>query len=304
MPGEFLNTKEAARYLEIHEKQVYALIKAGKIPATRVTGKWIFPKRLLDEWIESTARDSLKKARKKSGRVEGALLASGSNDPVLDFLMTALRRDHPEFIIFSSNTGSTQGLRALGDGYTDIAWSHLLDPQSGEYNKPFLSALEEISPVLIHLFRRSVGLVVGPGNPSGIRGFEDLVRGDVRFINRQRGSGTRKLLDYHLERLGLDREKIAGYKDEAFTHMEVGLAVLSGEADAGLASVAISHLLGVGFIPVARESFDMIVGRSTFFEKGVQALIETLRSDKFRRKMIGLADYGFEDTGKILYSAV
>ena len=138
MSGEMMNTKEVAQHLGIHEKQVYALIKSKRIPSTRVTGKWVFPKRLIDEWIESNAKTGLEQARKKSKRIEGALLASGSNDPILDMLHTTMRKSYPEFYIFSANTGSTEGLKALNMGYTDIAWSHLLEPKTGEYNIPFL----------------------------------------------------------------------------------------------------------------------------------------------------------------------
>src|SRR3989337_775275 len=97
MSGEMMNTKEVAKYLGIHEKQVYALIKSKRIPATRITGKWVFPRKLIDEWIESNAQTGLEQARQKSGRMVGALLASGSNDPLLDILQTYLKRTYPEF---------------------------------------------------------------------------------------------------------------------------------------------------------------------------------------------------------------
>src|SRR5512139_418913 len=184
MPEEMMSTKEVAHYLGIHEKQVYALIKAKRIPSTRVTGKWVFPKKLIDEWIDSNAKSGLEKAREKSRRIEGALLASGSNDPILDMLQTYLRESHPEFYIFSANTGSTDGLKALNMGYTDIAWSHLLDPKSGEYNIPFLSTyLPNLKTVVINLFNRDLGFLAAPGNPLHIRGFKDLSRPKVRFIN-------------------------------------------------------------------------------------------------------------------------
>jgi putative molybdopterin biosynthesis protein len=169
MSEEMMNTKGVAAYLGINEKQVYALIKAGRIPGTRVTGKWVFPKKLVDEWIETGARSGLKEAREKSRDMEGALLASGSNDPVLDFLLTGMRHTHPEFYFFCANTGSTEGLKALGGGYTDIAWTHLFDQESGRYNVPFLPKyLPDMKTVLVHLFRREIGIVAAPGNPLGI----------------------------------------------------------------------------------------------------------------------------------------
>jgi putative molybdopterin biosynthesis protein len=303
MPEEMMSTKEVAKYLGIHEKQVYALIKLKRVPCTRVTGKWVFPRKLIDDWIESNAKIGLEKAREKSRRIEGALLASGSNDPILDMLQTYLRESHPEFYIFSANTGSTDGLKALNMGYTDIAWSHLFDPKSGEYNTPFLSTyLPNVKPVVVNLFDRDLGFVTAPKNPLGIRGFEDLARKGVRFLNRQKGSGTRVLLDYHLKRLKIPSSKISGYEKEVYTHFEVGLSILSKEADAGIATIAVSKLFGLPFTPITRERFDMILDKSTFFEKGVQAFMEILHSEEFRNRVARLGNYDFGNSGKILYS--
>jgi putative molybdopterin biosynthesis protein len=303
MSEELMNTKEVAQYLGIHEKQVYKLIKDSRVPATRITGKWLFPKTLLDEWIASSAKKGLGEARTKGKRVEGALLAAGSNDPILDILQTHLRKIHPEFYIFSANTGSTEGLKALDNGYTDIAWSHLFDPETGTYNIPFLpSYLPNINPVVVNLFYRELGFIVAPDNPRGISTFADLAEKGVKFINRQQGAGTRVLLDYHLKQLGIPGVNIAGYEQEVFTHLEVGLSVLSRETDVGIATSAISKLLGLGFVPITHESFDMIVDKSVFFEKGVQALIEILDSDNFRSRVSSLGNYDFHKSGKILYS--
>jgi len=303
MSEEMMSTKEVAKYLSIHEKQVYALIKSKRIPSTRVTGKWVFPKKLVDDWIDSSAKSGLEQARQKSRRVEGALLASGSNDPILDMVHTYMKESYPEFYIFSANTGSTDGLKALNKGYTDIAWSHLLEPKTGEYNIPFLPFyLPDVDPVVVNLFYRDLGFIVASKNPLGFRGFEDLVRKEVRFINRQKGSGTRVLLDYSLKRLRLPASKIKGYEREAYTHFEVGLSILSREADVGMATIAVSKLLGLSFIPITQERFDMILSKSTFFEKGIQAFIEVLNSEGFRNRVAKLGNYDFKSSGKILYS--
>ena len=303
MSEKMMNTREVAKYLGIHEKQVYALIKSKRIPSTRVTGKWVFPKELIDEWIESNAQIGLEQARQKTRKIEGALLASGSNDPILDMLHTYMKKSYPEFYIFSANTGSTDGLKALNLGYTDIAWSHLLDPKSGEYNIPFLSNyLPKVKPVVVNLFHRDLGFVVAPKNPFHIRGFEDLTQRGVRLINRQKGSGTRVLLDHHLKRLQIPTSRIEGYGREVYTHFEVGLAILSKEADVGIATIAVSKLLGLPFIPITHESFDMILDQSTYFQKGIQAFIEILKSQEFRSRVERLGNYDFKNSGKILYS--
>jgi excisionase family DNA binding protein len=303
MPEEMMNTKEVANYLGIHEKQVYALIKTKRIPSTRVTGKWVFPRKLIEEWIESNAKTGLNQARQKSRRIEGGLLASGSNDPILDMLHTSVKKSYPEFYIFSANTGSTDGLKALNMGYTDIAWSHLFDPKTGEYNIPFLPQyLPNMKPVVVNLFRRELGFAVAPKNPFQIRGFDDLTQKGIRFVNRQKGSGTRVLLDQYLKRLQISPAKINGYGKEVYTHFEVGLSILSKEADVGMATIAVSKLLGLPFIPITQESFDMILDQSTFFEKGVQAFMEVLNSQEFRNRVERLGSYDFKNSGKVLYS--
>ncbi len=303
MTEEMMSTKEVAHYLGVHEKQVYALIKSKRIPSTRVTGKWIFPRKLIDEWIELNAQKGLGQAKEKSRRIEGALLASGSNDPILDMLQTYMRQTYPEFYIFSSNTGSTDGMKALNKGYTDLAWSHLLDPKSGEYNIPFLSTyLPDVKVVVVNLFHRDLGFLVAPKNPFHILGFDDLTQKGVRFINRQKGSGTRVLLDHHLKKLRIPSSKIEGYEREVYTHFEVGLSILSKEADVGIGTIAVSTLLGLSFVPITGESFDMLMDQSTFFEMGIQAFIEILNSKDFRTHVERLGSYDFKDSGKILYS--
>jgi putative molybdopterin biosynthesis protein len=303
MSEEIMSTREVARYLGIHEKQVYALIKGKRIPSTRVTGKWVFPRKLIDDWIESNARSGMAEARRKSRSIEGALLAAGSNDPILDILKAYIRKAYPEFYIFSANTGSTDGLKALNQGYTDLAWSHLFDPKSGQYNIPFLSThLPNLKAVVINLFRRDLGFLVAPGNPLKISGFKDLTRPQVRFINRQKGSGTRVLLDYHLKDKKVLPPSVQGYEKEVYTHFEVGLSILAKEADVGLATGSVSKLLGLSFIPLTQESFDMLLDQSTFFERGIQAFIEILNSKEFRGRVENLGSYDFRNSGKILYS--
>jgi excisionase family DNA binding protein len=304
MAEEIMNTKGVAKYLGIHEKQVYVLIKANRIPSTRVTGKWVFPKKLIEEWIETNARGGMAEARKKGQKIEGALLAAGSNDPVLDFLQTDLRRSFPEIYLFSTNIGSAEGLRALNLGYTDIAWCHLFDPKTKEYNTPYLpSYLPGVKAVVVNLFYRELGFTMPRGNPLRIKGFKDLAKKGVRFINRQKGSGTRLLIDQQLKEAELSSAKILGYENEVNTHFEVGLSILSGAANVGITSIAASKLLGLEFIPITRERFDMVLEQKTFFGKNAQAFIELLHSREFRDKVQKVGGYDLKDSGRVLYSA-
>lgn len=303
MSQELMNTKEVAQYMGVHEKQVYTLIRSKRIPSTRITGKWLFPKKLIDEWIETHAKSGLVEAKRKGKRIEGALLASGSNDPLLDFLQTDLRRNFPEVYLFSTNIGSIAGLKALNSGFTDLAWSHLLDPRSGEYNIPYLqSYLPNVKAVVVNLFHRDLGFVVIQNNPLKICGFKDLTKKGVQFINRQSGSGTRLLIDQRLNDLGISPLKVEGYKNEVNTHIEVGLSILGRTASVGIATMAVSKLLGLDFISITRERFDMILSRETFFHQGVQAIIGLLHGKEFREKVERIGGYDLRDTGKVLYA--
>lgn len=294
-----MNTKEVAEYLGINEKQVYALIKAGKMPCTRVTGKWVFPRGIIDEWINKNARGSLKSSAGNE-RDPARILAAGSNDPVLDLLLS--QKNYDNVNIFSSNTGSTEGLRLMAESKADIAWCHLFDPETGTYNIPYIAShLADRKIAVVHLFYRQIGLLVAPDLSKKVKKLEDITSG-IRFMNRQKGSGIRLFLDYHLKKAGIDPAMVTGYENEVYTHFEIGLSILSGKADAGISSVAISKLMGIPFVPLTRESFDMVVGKDTFFEKGIQSFIETLQSKKFRKTVEPLGDYSFADSGKILYS--
>jgi excisionase family DNA binding protein len=303
MSKELMNTKEVAQYLDIHEKQVYLLIKAGKIPCTRVTGKWIFPVCLIDEWIQNSAKDSLKQAREKIDSIEGTLLAAGSNDPVLDMLLTAIKKDYPTFTIFSSNTGSVNGLEALNTGLIDIAFSHLYDAASGDYNIPYLKQYcPNQAPVVVNLFYRQIGFLVAKSKSKIFKDWNSLTNKDIRFVNRQKGSGIRVMLDQELKERGIPCNDISGYETEVYTHLEVGLSLISSEADVGIASAAVARILDLDFHPLADERFDMILEKNTFFQPALQAFIETLQSEKFKNRVEKIGNYNFTHSGKILYS--
>ena len=303
MSAELMNTREVAKYLDIHEKQVYLLIKAGKIPCTRVTGKWIFPIKLIDEWIKTSALEGIQQAQKKVHQIKGALLAAGSNDPVLDILLTAMKKDHPAFNVFSANTGSVDGLKALNSGLTDIAFAHLYDPQSGDYNVPFLKQYcPDRQPVVINLFYRHVGFLSAKPETIIFRGWESLTDKKIRFINRQRGSGIRILFDQELKNRNIKSEDICGYENEVYTHFEVGASLIAGEADVGIASSVVAKILDLKFLPLAEERFDMIIDKNTFFQPTSQAFIKTLLSNAFKSRVKKIANYNFKDAGKILHS--
>lgn len=234
--------------------------------------------------------------------IEGGLLAIGSHDNTLDLIDSMLRRAHPGVRLTSAHVGSLGGLIALRDGQCHLAGSHLLDPETGIYNqKAILENLPDEPVTLVRLVDREQGLMVLPGNPKNIRGFEDLPR--AVFINRQRGSGTRVLLDYELQKRGIMPQQIEGYREEEYTHMGVAAAVLSGRADCGLGVAAAANALGLDFIPLGNEEYDLVIPKRYLADKRITALLEVIRSDAFKQAALAMGGYGVERTGEVVWES-
>jgi putative molybdopterin biosynthesis protein len=301
MTKEMLSTKEVAEYLSINEKQVYRLIKEKKIPATRITGKWLFPKGLIDEWVMNSARESVRTPARKS-TPENQIVIAGSNDLALELLVKNANLLHPEFTISISSIGSLAGLIALKNESCHIAASHLLDLETGEYNTSFIKKhFPQLKVVILNLAHREQGLIVKKGNPLGIKTLSDLAGKKVRFVNRQEGSGTRVLVDYRLKENGIDPAEISGYDRIAYTHMEVALDVFSGSADAAVGIYATVRLLGLDFIPLTTERFDLIIPSDIFASTAVKALREVLTSAEYKSNISRMGGYETQETGKIMY---
>ncbi len=225
----------------------------------------------------------------------------GSHDNTLDVLADQLKSAHGNLSLSSSHVGSMGGLMAIKRGGCHLAGSHLLDSEDGSYNVSYLRKYLPGRPLkLVTLVLRDNGLIVRRGNPKAIRGIEDLVRPDVTFINRQGGSGTRILLDYRLKELGLSPVDIRGYGVEEFTHMAVAVAVLAGSADAGLGIYAAARALGLDFVPVVTEQYDLVIPAEHFDTQNVQALMEVIRSAEFKRRVESLGGYSTRLTGNTL----
>ena len=234
--------------------------------------------------------------------IEETLVVIGSHDNTLDVLATLLRRHHPGLRLSSAHVGSTGGLMAIKNQRAHFAGCHLFDPATSTYNVPYLQRLLPGVPLkLLNLVHRQQGFMVLPGNPKNIQGFHDLTRPDVRFTNRQRGSGTRILLDYQLARLNLSPQAIPGYDQEEYTHMAVAVNVLSGTADTGLGIMAAARALGLDFIPVVEERYDLVVPLTTWEDERFQQLVQLIRSEEFTAAVHALGGYDTRQTGQVLY---
>jgi putative molybdopterin biosynthesis protein len=302
MRPRLLTVPEAARYLRLNPRSVYLLAQRGTIPATRVTGKWLFPEHLLEEWLESSARrGAADSPRAPAGRAVDRLFLAGSDDPALDLLAETLATQADAPMLFAARVGSEAGLAAVAAGHADVASVHLADPDSGEYNGAGLGRYLEPRPcALVNLFHRDLGLVVPRGNPRGLATVADLAQPGLRFVNRQPGSGTRRFVDLALARAGVAPAGIAGYHDVVSTHWAIGLRVLREEADVGVAARSVAHALGLGFVPLVRERFDMVIPKQTFFRPAVQALVEAVRSSAFREGLERLGGYDARQSGRVL----
>jgi putative molybdopterin biosynthesis protein len=232
--------------------------------------------------------------------ISRTIVAIGSHDLVLDVAASALRTADPLITLASSNVGSLGGLVALRDGLCHLAGSHLLDTDTGEYTLPYIDQLfgDADDVAVIRLVHRDQGLIVQPGNPAGITDIDDLTRPDLHYVNRQRGAGTRVLLDHELDRRGLDRAQIQGYSREEHTHLAVAAAVAAGRADAGMGVLAAARAFGLDFVPVAREPYDLVLRASMVDDDLLAPLWALLQQPEFRAHVESLGGYSCAETGR------
>ncbi len=256
------------------------------------------------EALSAGTEIDVKLIRKKE-EIKNTIVCIGSHDNTLDILANMIKKRYPRFSLSSAHVGSMGGLMALKRGEAHFAGTHLLDEQSGEYNIPFVKRLlpdKEI--VLVNLVYRQQGLLVKKGNPKNIKRFEDLLRDDVIFINRQGGSGTRLLLDKHLKERGINPFMVKGYDREEYTHMAVASAVLTGLADTGLAVYSSAVALGLDFIPVADERYDLAIPAEFMDTEMIRIVLDIIGNHREFRDTIGsLCGYETKDMGKIIYES-
>jgi putative molybdopterin biosynthesis protein len=233
------------------------------------------------------------------GDIERTIFAIGSHDLTLDLLAQYLTKWNRRLV--SANVGSLGGLVALRRQEAHLAGSHLLDPETGEYNLSYIRHyLPDIPVKLITWVEREQGLLIKRGNPKGIQSLCDLARQDVRFVNRQNGAGTRVLLDYHLQRLNVNTEDIQGYDQEEYTHLAVAAAVASGRADCGMAVAAAAEALDLDFVPLYHERYDLVIPCQALEEKLLTPIFDLAADGDFRDAVSKLRGYSVKKMGDIV----
>lgn len=247
----------------------------------------------------------------QNGEIEAELLVEeedllntvviiGSHDINIDILADEIRRQGHNIRISSGNVGSLGGLIALKKGTCHMAGSHLLDTETGQYNISYIKRyLKGVRISVFHLVLRDQGLIVAKGNPKGIKGIEDMAGGDIVFVNRQAGSGTRVLFDYKLGQLGIEPKAIKGYDHDEFTHMTVAVDVLSGAADCGMGIFAAARALDLDFVPMVREQYDLVIPSAMVEQPNIKLVLDTIRSRHFRERVTALGGYDPSKSGEL-----
>jgi putative molybdopterin biosynthesis protein len=300
MTQTLLSTKEVAKLLGINDKMVYGLIAEKGLPATKVTGKWLFPLHLVEQWIESETINYPKLPLKGSNQ-ENLLILAGSNDILLEKSLSLFNKLYPGHLAVFANIGSLGGLKCLRSGLCHIASSHLMQESGEDYNFGFVAQEFSEVPAIVNFCRREQGLILTKGNPKAIKSFKDLGRSGIRIVNRPLGTGTRLLFDNELRKAGLNGEEIDGYGHEFDRHLDVGLEILAGRAETGLGIAAVAGLLNLDFLPVRWERFDLLITKDVFFDKAVQLLINLFQDKRFLDLAEQLVGYDLSQCGRIVF---
>ncbi|RLB16631.1 MAG: DNA-binding protein [Deltaproteobacteria bacterium] len=297
---KLLNTREVASFLDINEKMVYSLISEKGLPGTKATGKWLFPRHLVEQWLENQTINYPKPSHPLPP-YHGLLIIAGSNDILLDRTISLFNRTYPDHLAVFGNMGSLGGIRALRRNLCHMASSHLLQEHDDEYNFGFAQEELDQMPAVVNFCRREQGLIVQKGNPKGIQSAKDLGKKDIRIVNRPPGTGTRLLFDRELEKFGFSGDQVAGCENEMSRHIDVGLEVLSGRADAGPGIRAVAGMLNLDFIPWRWERFDFLISKERFFDHGVQLFLGLLHENGFRELAGELEGYDLTLCGKMVF---
>lgn len=298
--SQLLSTKEVSKFLNINEKLVYSLVSEKGLPASKVTGKWLFPKNLVEQWIETNTINYPETAETPSVS-QAVLIITGSNDLLLDKVISLYNLHFSGNIAVFGNLGSMGGLQALRKSHCHIASSHLLQENGDEYNFEFASRELERMPAIVNFCKREQGILVKKGNPKKIKTISDLAHSGICIVNRPLGTGTRLLLDQELKKAGVRGDRIDGYNNEVHRHLDVGLEISAGRADAGLGIHAVAGLLDLDFVPLRWERYDLMIFKERFFDAHVQNFLGLLHEEQFFKLAEPLQGYDVQLSGRMLF---
>ena len=285
---EILSAKELSAYLKINEKKVYQLVRESKIPHAKIGGKIAFVKEIIDGWIkEKTER-------------EKHLYLAGSDDFLLKKVIDVFNA-RGKTTIFYAPVGSVNGLDLLRKRAANLSCVHIVDMEKKEHNLSYMDRyLSGDEYIAVHLYFREQGLYLPKNNPKGISSLEDLARGGVKFINRNRGSGTRILIDFLLLEKGIEPDSIKGYTKEVTSHLHAGLAVLRGEADVSFGIRHVAYLLDLMFVPLFKERFEMVIPEEIYRSEGIRDFLSLFDQGTLLTLAGDFTGYDTSGTGRII----
>lgn len=295
--NETYTPDEVAKLFKISKHTVYEMIKRGELRAFKVGNKM----RIEPEEI-NRYKLAMETAPKAVNVSPDTIRLAGSHDFLVEHLIKYVAQQNSVVLIQPTYIGSLEGLMMLYRNMCDIAAVHLLDPNSMQYNLPFIKQLFVNEPITVmRLAAREQGLILAKNNPKGIKSFQDLTRDDVIFVNRQKGSGTRFLLDFHLEKEKIDPNRIKGYDNEEWTHLSTASLISGGKADAALGIQSAASKLNLDFIPICAEQFDLVFRWTKQNESSLQLLIDILEFTAFKESLQNQEGYDVSELGQIIY---
>lgn len=320
-----LTPQEVANILNIAKNTVYELIKRGELNAYKVGRKVRVEPKDVEDYINkgksktgpiNTTHDNINSPiiienqlnSFSSQNISSVNMQPNSNlvicgqDIILDILSSHLEYHLKGIPVLRSYSGSYNGLYSLYQGTAQLATAHLWDGDTGEYNIPFVRRIIPGIPcVIIRLITRMQGFYVKNGNPKKITDWRDLKRSDITIINREKGSGTRVLLDEHLRLMGIYGSSIKGYNHESVSHFAVASIVAMGGADLSLGTEKVaSQVQGVDFIPLQEEQYDLVIKKEDLSKPQFQAILKILRSDEFKMEIQGIGNHDISQMGTIV----
>lgn len=296
MNKEAYTPDEVAKLFKISKHTVYELIKRGELKAFKIGNKMRIEQGELDRFMDV---DSSSKRHEKQTT---SLHIAGSHDFLIEHMIKYVAKQADFFTLQPTYIGSLEGLMMLYRGNCDVAAIHLLDPSSGEYNLPFIRLFFVHEPLtVIRLASREQGLIVAKGNPKEVHTFQDLTRKDVTFVNRQKGSGTRFLLDSSLAKNSIEPSSIKGYDNEEWNHLSTASYISRGIADVALGIRSAADQLGLDFIPITNEQFDLVLRWNKMNEEALQHLLDIIQLTTFGESINNLEGYNTKDFGTIIF---
>lgn len=318
MKGEYsLTPEEVAEILKIKKNTVYELIKRGDLAAYRIGRKFRIELKDVEAYKERSKESTQAPLNKGLPPIQFSTLMNKGNeikafskpgliicgqDILLDILSYHLENNPDGVRVYRKHVGSFIGLNAVYEGKADIAGAHLWDSDTDTYNIPYVRRLlPGIPTVVYHMAMRTEGFYVKPGNPLKIKHWEDLARSDVRFINREPGSGARVLLDEKLRKLAINRLGINGYSNVENSHTAVAIAVARGLADVGMGNQkAAMQVEGIEFFPLQQERYELVIKEEDLNKPVVQLLLNILSSSSFKEEIEGLGGYEVSECGRLV----